>query len=80
MQNLGRMMRQLRALSLKPQEVNARPIAFHLGEHLEVAIFLRVHQGHHSHAAQLGAGGGLAWRLERFEVRGKAEIRQELAL
>src|SRR5215468_2282327 len=53
---------------------------FRLGKHFEVAILLRVHQGHHGHTAQCRPGGGEALRLERIEARGEAKVRQELAL
>src|SRR2546428_7008596 len=70
----------LRSLELKPSELNAQPMPFRLGKHFEVAILLRVHQGHHRHTAQCRPGGGEALRLERLEARGEAKIRQELAL
>lgn len=46
------------ALALKPQELNAQPRPFRLGKHFEVAILLRVYQGHHRHTAQCHPGGG----------------------
>ena len=70
----------LRALARKPQESTAHPMPFRLGKHFEVAILLRVHQGHHRHTAQCRPGGGEALRLERIEARGEAKVRQELAL
>lgn len=48
----------LRALARKPQESTAHPMSFRLGKHFEVAILLRVHQGHHRHTAQCRPGGG----------------------
>jgi hypothetical protein len=65
----------LRALARKPQEINAQPMPFRLGKHFEVAILVRVYQGHHGRP-----GGGEALRLERLEERGEAKVRQELAL
>ena len=53
---------------------------FRLGKHFEVAILVRVYQGHHGHTAQCRPGGGEALRLERIEARGEAKVRQELAL
>src|SRR2546422_2899840 len=73
-------MRSLRALARKPQESNAQPMPFRLGKHFEVAILVRVYQGHHGHTAQCRPGGGEALRLERIEARGEAKVRQELAL
>ena len=70
----------LRALALKPKELNAQPKPFRLGKHFEVAILLRVHQGHHRHTAQCRPGGGEALRLERLEARGETKVRQELVL
>ena len=70
----------LRALARKPQELNAQPMPFRLGKHFEVAILVRVYQGHHGHTAQCRPGGGEALRLERIEERGEAKVRQELAL
>src|ERR671924_1669532 len=70
----------LRALGRKPPEFNAHPKPFRLGQHFEVAILVRVYQGHHGHTAQCRPGGGEAWRLERIEERGEAKVRQELAL
>src|SRR5262245_56302079 len=70
----------LRALALKPQELHAQPMPFRLGKYFEVAILLRVYQGHHRHTAQCRPGGGEALRLERIKERGEAKVRQELAL
>jgi hypothetical protein len=66
-------MSPLRALVRKPQEFTAQHVPFRLGQHVEVAIFLRVYQGHHGHTAQCRPGGGEAFRLERLEVRGEAK-------
>jgi len=53
---------------------------FRLSKHFEVAILVRVYQGHHGHAAQGHPGGREALRLERLEARGEAKMRQKLAL
>ena len=58
----------LRALARKPQKLTARPMPFRLGKHFEIAILVRVHQGHHGHTAQCCPGGGEALRLERIEA------------
>src|SRR5215475_7815912 len=67
-------------MELKPKEMNAQPIPVSLGKHFEVAILVRVYQGHHGHTAQCRPGGGEALRLERIEARGEAKVHQELAL
>ena len=67
----------LRSPVLKPQQFNAHPIPFGLGEHFEVAILVRVHQGHHGHTAQRRSGGGKALGLEGIEERGEAKGNSE---
>ena len=69
-----------RFLARESQELNAQAIPFSLGKHLEAAILVRVHQGHHGHTLQFHPGGGQVLRLERIEERGEAKVRQELAL
>src|SRR5262245_15467644 len=70
----------LSSLACKSQEIHAQPMPFRLSKHFEVAILVRVYQGHHGHTAQCRPGGGEALRLERIEERGEAKVRQELAL